>query len=487
MNKSLTKLKLLKIKRTNEQFVYFVGLLYALSTGKTNPVELIKNAQSYNSELYSNTLKEIYRLGVGWGYGLSKSCEIMATKITDNKEMEFKHLLMKFAQVVRLGQDLIPFVKSEFIATLHTYSSNYERNLDSQKLFLEMFYTLMSSGTIMVAANSLLSMVADAQDAERMLILSVFGITLGMGSFSFVLYMLFPRDKLMIGSNDLSKKFTFSLYLSIMLSVLIGTILFYFNALPIPLILAVSAGFLFIPGFIARKLEEEIVATNEWYPPFIRHLGQLISAVGSISKALDSALKSDFGILTKHVNALRNRIQNRVRTEVAFDLFSQEACSDTITNSNSILSLAMAKGGDISEITSALSDIVSKINDLRKKRLHIAKTFEIVIILLHVITMAIFGLMNKILDVFHTVIGSLNVSTSVMNIHPIDPAFFASIMPIIIVSTSVIGAFGIKSAEGGLYKTIWFNIALLTVAGSIGYYLTTVFLGQYLGSSVLNL
>lgn len=144
MQKLSIKEKLADLKRADDEFVYFMAFLYALSTGEVGSIDLIKTAQSSGYGKYSDTFKEIFRLGVGWGYGLSRSCEMIAMKFSDNSD-PLKQLLVKLAQVIRLGDELRIFFTEEMGAALHSYTVRYERNLESQKLFLEMFYTISST------------------------------------------------------------------------------------------------------------------------------------------------------------------------------------------------------------------------------------------------------------------------------------------------------------------------------------------------------
>ncbi|NHI02860.1 hypothetical protein DYY67_2135 [Candidatus Nitrosotalea sp. TS] len=154
MQKLSIKEKLADLKKADDEFVYFMAFLYALSTGEVGSIDLIKTAQDSGYGKFSNTFKEIFRLGVGWGYGLSRSCEMIAIKFSDNTD-PLKQLLVKLAQVIRLGDELRIFFTEEMSAALHNYTVRYERNLESQKLFLEMFYTISSTAVFMISGNSI--------------------------------------------------------------------------------------------------------------------------------------------------------------------------------------------------------------------------------------------------------------------------------------------------------------------------------------------
>ena len=164
----LTQLKnisLSNLKQSDEKFVYFVSFLYTISTGESLAVDMVKVASQSSYGKYSTAFKDAFRLGVGWGFGLANSLEMIAKKVSSDKTDQLKQLLVKFAQVVRLGDELKIFFQNELKSTLLNYAIIYERKLENEKLFLEMFYTLMSTTVFMIAANSIMTMLTGAVPA----------------------------------------------------------------------------------------------------------------------------------------------------------------------------------------------------------------------------------------------------------------------------------------------------------------------------------
>jgi len=133
-----------------------------------------------------------------------------------------------------------------------------------------------------------------------------------------------------------------------------------------------------------------------------------------------------------------------------------------------------------------IATITLKFNELRAKRAQIAKTFESIIIVLHILTVAVFGLMNKLTTIFFELIDTVDVSNNAFALSPIDPAFMDMILPILILMTSVISAMALKVAQGGLYKTVFYHIALLGVLGSITAFTMNSLLADYLETSILD-
>ncbi len=484
--KMTLKEKLGGLKKADDEFVYFVAFLYALSTGEVGSVDLIKTAQSSGYGKYSQAFKDVFRLGVGWGYGLAKACEMIAVKFPDNAD-PLKQLLVKLAQVIRLGDELRTFFTDEMNAVMHSFEVRYERNLESQKLFLEMFYTISSTAAFMIAANSIMAMLMGNTNSESIFLSSLVGVVVSMGAFIMIMYIIFPRDRLSVGDYAKAQKFRIYLYVALALGSSIGLVLTITKAIPMPLITVAATAPLFLPGYFARKMESDLRRLDEWYPSFIRHFGEIYMMVGSMGQALDAVLRSDFGPLQKQVVAFKNRIKNRIKPEIGFEWFSREAGTAIIISGNTIMANALLKGANMNEVGNKVSEISSKLNELRAKRTQTSKTFETIVIVLHALTMAIFGLMNELIKIFHQLLTGTQISNNAITLSPIDPNFMAMMMPIVVLSTSAINGLAIKVGQGGLFKTVWFNIACLTALGGITMYGTTVALSKFLENHILDI
>lgn len=482
----LKSLSLSDLKKSDEKFVYFITYLYSISTGEVEATDLVKTASTSAYANYSRAFRDAYRLGVGWTFGMAKSLEMIAMKVSSDKTNQLKQLLVKLAQVVRLGDELKTFFKAELSATLQTYAIVYERKLEMQKLFLEMFYTLMSTAAFMIAANSIMTMLTGASSSELILVYSLLGVGISMSVFVFIMYMLFPRDKLAFSREDVDLKFRIKVYLSIGAGTGIATVLMMSEIVPLTLVVGIALAPLFYPGILARKMEQKIKEINNWYPEFIRHFGEILSTVGSMGQALDAALRSDFGPIQKFVISLKNRIKNKVDQQHGFELFSRDCGSEIVANGNQVISATLDKGGDMNETGNKIADVTVKINELRAKRAQTSKTFESIIIVLHVLTLAVFGLMNKLTSIFFELIGSIEVSNNAFPLSPIDPAFMDMVLPIVVLMTSVISSVALKVAQGGLYKTVFYHIALLGVLGSITAFAMNVLLADFLESAILD-
>lgn len=482
----LKKLTLSNIQKSDEKFVYFVAFLYSISTGEIGGVDLIRTTRDTNYGKYTAAFRDVYQLGVGWSYGISRSLEMIADKVSTDKADQLKQLLIKLAQVIRLGDALRTFFGDELRSTLMTFSIVYERKLENQKLFLEMFYTLMSTAAFMIAANSIMSMLMGQENSEFILLMSFIGVASSMSAFVFMMYIMFPRDILGYQSADEDLKFRLKVYIAIGAGVGSGTVLFFLNVLPATLIIGIAAAPLFYPGLYARKMEQRLKEINNWYPEFVRHFGEIYATIGSVGSTLEAVLRSDFGPLQPYLERFKNRVKHRIEQKICFELFSRDTGSQIIANGNEVVSYAMDKGGNLNLAGNHVSEITTKINELRAKRTQTSKTFETIIVVLHALTLAVFGLMNKLTNIFFDLVSTVDVSNDTLTLTPIDPQFMAVMMPLMVLMTSTISAMALKVAQGGLYKTVFYHVAMLMVIGSVVMFVMDALLSDYLATHVLD-
>ena len=476
-----------KLHRIDEEFIYFLTFAYALSTCEIGAIELFKVSKVSTYGRHTKAIRDVYNLGVGWKYGLSTACEMISERMSKKKEDPLQQFLIKISQVVRLGDELRSFLKQELESTIRNFTSIQEQGIESQKLLLEMFYTIMSTASIMVAANSLLIMLVGGGNGEQIMTTTIIAVLSAIGGFVLLLHFMFPKNSIMKKNFEKIKSMNIQICISVAISVVFGAVLHYTHAIPLMLILAVVGVPITITGFLLQRIETIVSNCSRTYPSMIMHFGQIYSALGTIGYTLDAVLKSDFGPLQKHIIILDNRIKNKINTEIAFDLFSKDTGSAVIASGNTIVSNSLIHGADMKEVGYVVSEVTSKMNEGRAKRTQLAKTFEMIVIVMHVLTLAVFGLMNKIALIFTSLIQGQTLSQKILPIHPLEPHYLNLILPVIVLSLSIISGFAIKVSYGGTYRTVLFNIGMLLILGALTVYGTTIALSHFLDQGILNL
>ncbi len=472
-----------KQSRVSKQMLYFVAFLYSISTGQVSPVELFNAARSSNYGHYSRVMDNIYTLAITWKYNLANACEMVAERL-QGKDIAFNQLLIKLAQIIRLGENMSLFLKQELEVTRQSYIADYEKQLESMKLFTGLYSTMMSTSIFMVAASIIMGIFSGSAD-NNMLIVSIFAAPSGLGAFVYLMYKGFPRDDLVNEAGGITKGYKRMLYPCLISSISIALILIFTNMLAPMLAIAVASLPLIALGYYARKIENRVFVLNYWYPAFVRYLGDIYSTIGSLRNALRTALKSDFGPLNRYLQALLNRVENRVSTEDAFEQLSNETGNVVITNTNTILIKGLQKGSDMSVVGFTLSNLITTLNELYNRRLQIAKVFDLTLLLLHVLSLATLSLMSTLTQIFSRLFASKEVQ-SIIPLSVIDPSLLHILLPIIVVLISIINAFASKITRGGFFKTIWLNLGMFIILGAITMYVTDIFMSKLM-ELVLNL
>lgn len=468
-----------KSSTLDETMVYFVTFLFALSTAEISPSNLLKTAGSVGYGVYSKTVMEIYNLGLKWQYGIATAAGIVASQVPNE---EFKLFLMKLEQVIRLGDSLRDFMKNEMAAIVTAYAGAYERSMESMKLLLGMFSTLMSTASFMIAAMMVMSMIGGGDD--QTIVVVAFAVIAGLGAFAFMMYMIFPKDKMMNENGNHLRQFKRIFLPCIGGAGAVGVALIFVPGVPNEIIVSAVGGPLILPGFVARRVEGRIKKLDESYPSFIRHLTEIYTTVGSLGQALKTVMKSDFGGLSVHARAMLNRVLNRVTMDEAFDLFSVDTGNELITASNKVVSVSMVKGANMIDVGETLAQLTSKFNDLRKKRQQVSKAFESTVLILHLLTVAVMSFMKGVFNFFSEIFSHVDASLGANVIQPIPPDTMNIVLPVVIIALSAINGMVIKISQGGMFKTMWFNIGLLLLLGGVVAFGVQQFVGQMFGDII---
>jgi flagellar protein FlaJ len=322
-------------------------------------------------------------------------------------------------------------------------------------------------------------------DSEQILIVSMMGTGGGMAVFVVMMYFTFSRDQLTHTDKDIEKQFRMKMYMGLIPAMGIGTVLIISGLVPPVLAVGLAGIPLLYPGIMAKKEESRISSYTEWYPMFILHFGQLYSTTGAMGTALQAVMRSNFGAIQTHITALKNRIKNRIDQVLAFNLFSIDSGNHLIANGNDIFSTSVDKGSDMNIVGNVISDVTKKVSELRGKRAQNASTFQLIVIILHILSLGIFGLMNKLTDMFNG-LSQGDLANAAFELSPVDPELMAALMPILLIMTSVISGFAIKVIQGGMYKTVFFHIGLLLTIGGVAMFAISLFMEEFLNGIVFT-
>lgn len=456
--------------------LYFVTFLYSISTGQVSATELINVARTSSYAHYSKAMQDIYALGITWRYNLAHATELVASRFLSS-DLAFNQMLMKLAQIIRLGENLSQFLKQELDVTVQAYRTHYEKQLESIKLMTGLYSTMMSTAIFMIAASIIMGVFSGSADSN-MMIVSIFASPAGLGAFVFLMYKGFPRDEIVKENRSIASRYRSFAYPCIAGSIGVALLLFMTDLLGSRLLaMAVASLPLLALGYYTRKIEGRIYTLNYWYPAFVRYFGEIYATIGSLRNTLRTALKSDFGPLNPYLRALLNRVENKVSADDAFEQLSSETANRIITDTNIIIVKGLQKGSNMGVVGLTLANLVTTLNELYNKRLQIVKVFEMTLLILHVLSLATLSLMATLTQIFSRLFSSKEVQM-IMPLSVVDPTLLQTLLPVIVVIISIINAFAGKIARGGYFKTIWFNLGIYIMLGSVTMYVTDMFMSK---------
>lgn len=140
------------------------------------------------------------------------------------------------------------------------------------------------------------------------------------------------------------------------------TNLFYF-------VLAIAFVIAGLPFFGFLVIESNTVGEkNRMFLEFSRNLVENVKAGTPISKSILSIQSKDYGPLNFHVQKLANQISLGIPLKIAFETFSRDVGSDTISRAINIMSESEKAGGEIEDVLESVVSSVAQIEKLKKDR-----------------------------------------------------------------------------------------------------------------------
>ncbi len=173
-----------------------------------------------------------------------------------------------------------------------------------------------------------------------------------------------------------SKIFNFEINKTQIIGILIALVIvvldfiFIFNNEPLfYFILGLSFIISGLPFFLFLVLEaNKTIEKETMFLEFSRNLVDNVKTGTPISKAIFNIKSKDYGALNPYVQKLANQISLGIPLQTAFENFSRDAGSSTISRAISIISESEKAGGDIQEVLDAVIKSVSQIERLKKER-----------------------------------------------------------------------------------------------------------------------
>ncbi len=447
--------------------------MYAISTGKPPRKRLFQlNCIVGGYGDYGESLNRIATLAVDWAYGFVSAIRHVSRSA---RNRVFTDFLLRFSEVLRTGEDPVNFLQVELSAMRRNYQSQYYRSIDVMRIVLGLHTTLMSSAAFILTVMAVLLMITGGD--INIYVMTLIGSASLVALFTAVIYVVVPKEwltpRVRPKPSAIYRRYRVSLIFSIPAAIALGYLAYtVFNGLEYSLM--VASGALLIPGLVARRLENRIRSLETFYTIFIRSFGLTYAVIPNYARALHSMLMSDFGPLMRYLALLYSKISNGIDPKIAWKHFIFDTWSELIMRSTNIFVDTVDVGGNVNSVGTILSDILTRINDLRSARERVARTFEATTYIMQALVSAISMTVISLIKMFSDYIQALTTGIEVaefygLPIFVVPPEVIAIINNLTIIflaSLTIMNALAIKLAYGGVPESFWQQVSILLIVTS---------------------
>lgn len=450
----------------------------------------ISDKKEYCPSKYFNQIRE---LAQNWHYDYANACELVSTKVTNERMRE---LLNRLSNAIAAGEPDNEFLTKEWKLFKTKRKDEFERNLETTKEWSNAYTALLVS-TSLVAIIMLLSVilynVGDPADTLYSTMVIIFFMSLfAVG----LLYKCSPKDSkvhnLSIKSKEqvyIHKWIPLTLTLST-LAIIIFTIIPTFVGSPeffidIKGVGMVLAGVIMLPvGIVANRDIDKINKRDESYTTFISSLGSIISGSGlTVPKALIKIDPKNLGELKEMSQELYKKLAAGLDPALCWERFVGETGSYLIYKLTNVFVDAVNFGGNAEVVGELVSSSNLELVLLRMKRERIAKGFTSLVIPLHVSMIALLLFIEQILMIFSTIISSLFTQFEIdesklegipgglsgMNLGIFGGVPLELLCKFVVIVTIILtlaNIFAIVAVKGGpMYLAIFYGAFMFTLSG----------------------
>jgi len=463
MRKGFGKIKL------NITYVSAILHMYSIATGEAGPrdlVDAIAGTEQYG--LLSRVFRRVRILAEKFGYGYTDAVAIVAQET----KPPLKDFLMRCTEVFtsRKPRD---YLEIETTTVLEEYTGTLNRVFDNLRLLGGIFLTFQSAIIFVIMTLAILTILM----AETNVVYMVYGISvLSLITLCAVFIDISPREPFFYKGQRPPRSYNmFRLVLSFLPLFAIPSLAIYLVAGP-PLAFAILGIGMILPGLYAYQLENYVNKIEAYYPTFIKAVSEQLMSVTDLKSVFSYVLFMELGPLKNIVSRALNRLKLGIGTEEVIDLMSSEAGSYIVFISNKIFLDAFRRGGDLVEVGKKLSNFIVKILELRKKQLSVARSFEMMLLIMQPLLVILLVVLTSILNLF---------SISLINL----PFFAFGEVPkefievgnvVLVLLLTFLNALSMGSVKGGYWGSMLLYAGFLLLLSAATWFLAEKFIVGYI-------
>lgn len=442
--------------------------MYSIATGEAGPKDLvgaISETEQYG--VLSSIFRRIKVLAEKFGYGFTGA----ASAVAQATKPPLKDFLMRCTEIFasRRPRD---YLEIEVSTAIEEYSGMYSRALDNIRLMGGIFITFQSTIIFVIMSLSILTvLMAETGVVYVSYAISILSITMLYIGFR----KMAPKDPFFYKGKETPRSYRmFAHALAALPAFAFPAAVLYFVAGP-PIAFAVLGAGLLIPGIFAYSLERFVNSMESHYPTFIKAVSEHLISVSDLKSVLSYVLYMELGPLKRLVNRALNRLKLGISAEETIDFLSSETGSHSIYITNRIFLDAFRRGGDVADVGKKLSGFVVRVLELRKKRLSMAKSFEVMVMVMQPLVVILIVLLTNVLGFFSTSIANIPFFT----FGEVPLEFMSAANALMVLILAFLNSLSISDARGGYWGASLLYAGILLFMSAASWYFTDQFITAY--------
>ncbi|MEM4824802.1 MAG: type II secretion system F family protein [Desulfurococcaceae archaeon] len=432
---------------------------------------------------YREIYSKVYTLTKNWGYSLPESLRLVSKETPSKIEEQF---FQRFSAIVSTGGDVKEYLRLEYNTLFSEYRSGYGRMVDTLRVVLGVYTTLIGALTFLVATLLLLGMLFGG--AMELVLTALMGMTMALLTMSVLMYFVIrrplfeykkTRSTLVRLIGFLGVFGTVFFVLIIMQLVITGNIM----ELEITSLYIALGGAMFLPAGILVKIHENrITEYDMFYPAFIRSYGEHMAVVPNLLESLKPLLVAELGKLRKLLNKVYAGLVNRIDPRLVWKRVAVESGSELVVRASMIFMDTVELGGDTGESGALLSDHLNELFRMRLSYIQVFKTFEITLYVMHAIAVVLLIFVGGFINLFSNIISQYAIGIpaefaglfAFFSIRPVDISLMINISALALALSNTMALISVN--PGSRYAVYYYLSVMLMMTG----------MGIYLGSFVIK-
>jgi len=219
---------------------------------------------------------------------------------------------------------------------------------------------------------------------------------------------------------------------------------------------------LLIPGLLACIIERSVLTLDEYYPTFLKSLGENLSSTLNMKSALEYSTHVQLDPLDRLARNTLKWILLGIIYERSLLLMGIESTSNLIFTFNRILSDIFRSGSPPLKACKPLFNVVIRFLEFRKRRLSAAKGVEMTVIILQLITIFLLVTISGLMKFFMNILQPLPYFP--FNTVPLNLIQLGNALLVFLIST--LNSLAIVEVKGSFkWVFLFYNSILLLISG----------------------